>query len=117
MSESLQSASPLLPEESIYAEVVRQIFKDFVSCGAEVSFPEKAAYPFEDTLHANLLPVVHELMRHNRPMLMKIVYRVDIPEARLGRVLENLALDEASGALTTLIIEREKQKINLRKQW
>jgi hypothetical protein len=47
---------------------------------------------------------------------MKIIYRVDIPEARLGRVLENLALDEASGALTTLIIEREKQKINLRKQ-
>jgi hypothetical protein len=116
MSESLQSAGSLLPEESIYAEVARQIYKDFVSCGAVVSFPEKAAYPFEETLHANLLPAVHDLMQRNRPMLMKIIYRVDIPEARLGRVLENLALDEASGALTTLIIEREKQKIHLRKQ-
>jgi hypothetical protein len=116
MSESLQSKGSLLPEESIYADVARQIYKDFASCGADVSFPEKPGFPYENTLSVHLFPVVLELMQNNRPMLMKIIYRVDIPETRLGRVLENLALDEASEALTNLIIDREKQKINLRKQ-
>lgn len=116
MSEMLESTGSLLPEESIYADVARQIFKDFSSCGADVNFPERPGVPYEKTLSIYLLPVVHALMRNNRPMLMKIVYRVDIPEARLGRVLENLPLDEASDALTALIIDREKQKIKLRKQ-
>lgn len=107
--------SSSLPEASIYRELASQIYKDFVSCGAEIRFEEKPQGPWEASLRAVVAAAVKQLMRENRNLLMKIVYRVDIPEARLGRAIENMTADEASEQLTDLIIAREKQKIYLRR--
>lgn len=104
-----------LSAPGMYEEVCRQIAKDFNSCGADVSFPAQPDAQLSYAIEQSLLPVVSQLVRHHRSQLLKIVYRVDIPESQLGRALENLHAGEASLTLTRLIVSREIQKVILRK--
>lgn len=103
-----------LPERDLYHELAAQIRKDFVSCGAEVDFPPNHDKDTYATLAEYLSPVITDLLRTDRNKMMKVIYRVDIPENQLGRALENVAATEAAQVLTDLVIAREKKKIEMR---
>jgi len=115
MSELPALLTQELSASGMYEEVCRQIAKDFGSCGVEVVFLEHPGTSAAMALVETLSPVMTELVRHHRSQLLKIVYRVDIPESQLGRTLENLQAGDASHALTLLIISREIRKVILRK--
>jgi len=110
-----QEHSSQLPEPLWYTDVALQVYKDFVSCGADILFPEDPGANWKHTLTLCILPVIQDLVRTDRAKLMKLVYRVDIPESRLGKALENLNPQQSAETLTQLIIEREEQKIRIRR--
>lgn len=115
MSELATTRGGLDEYRDLYREVAQQIYKDFVTCGASIRFPESGGPRPEETLYDTVLPVVQELLASNRNQLMKLIYRVDIPEAQLGRALENAGAEESGRLLARMIVRREIQKIEIRR--
>jgi len=104
-----------VPELPLYPDVARQLFKDFTTCGVPMELPEILEGQWEDRLALLIQPIVADLITRKRAVLMKIIYRVDIPENHLGRSIEGLDHEEASVVIARLIVTREKQKVESRR--
>lgn len=105
-----------LPDVPMYREVARQIFKDFAACGTEIEFPEQSAPDWEAQLVSILTPVVESLISGERSRLLKIIYRVDLSENKLGQAIENLGRSESATVIAKLIVAREKLKVEYRRK-
>lgn len=98
-------------------EVVRmtaeQVKKDFSFHNIEITFSgnEQTAYA---ELKAQLTPLLAELFEKNRPRLMQLLYRIDVPEKEWKKVLA-LNTDEQPSKLSEIILEREFMKALTRK--
>lgn len=98
-------------------EVVRmtaeQVKKDFSFHQMEITFSgnEQTAYA---ELKAQLTPLLTELFEKNRPRLMQLLYRVDVPEKDWKKVLAMNA-DAQAEKLSEIILEREFMKALTRK--
>jgi hypothetical protein len=117
MSDAVTHSGSRLPSDSLCEEIARQLVKDFASCGIELLPPDSPCQSCDEFLSRMAGPAVRELVRRQRPLLMKVIYRVDIPESQLGKALENLPEEEAAQTLTAMIIARERQKIHLRRSF
>jgi hypothetical protein len=60
---------------------------------------------------------VARLLDHNPAMLMSILYRIDVSEAQVQNVLKLAGHDEISDRLAELIIDRQLQKLRLRRRY
>jgi hypothetical protein len=60
---------------------------------------------------------VVRLLDQNPGMLMSILYRIDVPESQVQDVLRRVGHDEIPDRLTDLIVERELQKVHLRRKY
>lgn len=110
---SLRRQDSALPAHDDFSATKAQIIKDF---GSDLHHPAiDQATDYDQLTHALHRSLDH-LLRGAKPRLMQLIYRVDISEARLGRELENLNADEAAHRLAHLIVERERQKIELRRR-
>src|SRR5215510_333334 len=93
-------------------EVIRmtaeQVKKDFSFHRMEITFSgnEQTAYT---ELKTQLTPLLTELFEKNRPRLMQLLYRVDVPERDWKKVLA-LNADEQPEKLAEIILEREFMK-------
>lgn len=68
-------------------------------------------------LQQKLTAFINELILNDFQKLITILYRVDVDEKKLKRILkENIGTD-AGEIIANLIIEREIQKIETRKQF
>lgn len=68
-------------------------------------------------LHQKLTAFINNLIVNDFQKLISILYRVDVDEKKLKRILiENTGMD-AGEIIAALIIERELQKIETRKQF
>jgi hypothetical protein len=99
----------------LYPDVAKQLQKDFAICGITLDFPTELVKSPEDTLFAVVYPAVKAVLKDQPNLMFKIIYRVDIAEHVLGRVMENKTGEVAYVSLTQLIIDRETQKVKLRK--
>lgn len=54
---------------------------------------------------------VSHLLDHDLNALMNILYRIDLPEHKVIKILEIGAPSEVASELTKAIIERERQKV------
>ncbi|MFY0687029.1 MAG: hypothetical protein JXQ90_07690 [Cyclobacteriaceae bacterium] len=70
-----------------------------------------------DRLHAWLARIVNYLLEKDFARLMNALYRIDVPETKVKHILTLSDPDNLASALTTAIIEREKQKVVLRKKY
>jgi len=70
---------------------------------------------FED-LRNSLVNTVSLLITNNFGKLVSVLYRIDVNENRLRNLLKNTEADSAS-VIADLIIERQFQKIEARKQF
>lgn len=90
-------------------EVVRmtaeQVKKDFSFHNMEITFSgnEQTAYA---ELKAQLTPLLAALFEKNRPRLMQLLYRIDVPERDWKKVLA-LNENEQPSKLSEIILERE----------
>ena len=54
---------------------------------------------------------IRELIDHDFPRLVDLLYRIDVDEARLRAALRGKEGEETSGLIADLIIERQLEKI------
>src|SRR5690606_40903752 len=54
---------------------------------------------------------INELILHDFPKLVNILYRIDVDETQLKDMLKKYEHDDAGYVIAQLIIDREKQKI------
>jgi hypothetical protein len=93
-------------------EIVRmtaeQVKKDFSFHQMEITFSgnEQTAYA---ELKAQVTPLLEELFIKDRPRLMQLLYRVDVPERDWKKVL-TLNAGEQAEKLSEIILEREFMK-------
>lgn len=59
---------------------------------------------------------MNELIKNDFNHLVQILYRLDVSEAKLKQVLRNNPNEDAGKIISSLIIERQLQKIQSRRQ-
>jgi hypothetical protein len=59
----------------------------------------------------------NNLIQHDFPELVNLLYRIDISEEKLRRILKENPDENAGKIITTLVIERLSQKIRSRKEF
>jgi hypothetical protein len=68
-------------------------------------------------LHQKLTAFINELILNDFQRLISILYKVDVDEKKLKRILKENTGTDAGEIIANLIIEREIQKIETRKQF
>lgn len=63
-----------------------------------------------------LSKLINEMILHHFDQLIQILYRIDVDEVKLKKILKNNANEDAGIIIAQLIIERQVQKINLRQK-
>ncbi|MEO5782195.1 MAG: hypothetical protein ABIQ07_02930 [Ginsengibacter sp.] len=71
----------------------------------------------KNELQQKLTAFINELILNDFQRLITILYRVDVDEKKLKRILIENAGTEAAEIIAILIIERQIQKIETRKQF
>ena len=71
----------------------------------------------KNELQQKLTAFINELIVNDFQRLITILYRIDVDEKKLKRILLENAGTDAAEIITTLVIEREIQKIETRKQF
>jgi hypothetical protein len=67
--------------------------------------------------YGQLKATVDELIVHDFPRLVQILYQLDVPEQKLKVMLQQHPAADAADIITKLMIERQIQKIEFRKQF
>ena len=68
-------------------------------------------------LHQKLTVFINDLILNDFQKLIAILYKIDVDEKKLKRILRENTGTDAGEIIATLIIERELQKIETRKQF
>lgn len=68
-------------------------------------------------LQEELTAFINDLIKNDFQRLVSILYKVDVEEAKLKRILKEEAGKDAATIISTLIIEREIQKIESRERF
>jgi hypothetical protein len=64
-----------------------------------------------------LVDAVNQLLLHNFDRLIAILYRVDVDELKLKRLLKEQAEEDAARIIVMLLIQRQEQKIRTREEF
>ena len=70
-----------------------------------------------ESLHDKLSDHINHLIQNDFQKLALILYRIDVNEEKLKRLLEENTNKDASTIITDLIIERQLQKIKSRQEF
>ncbi len=70
-----------------------------------------------DAVRAFLVARITHLLDRNPALLLHVLYRVDVAERDVKRVFAEGAPADVPGALADLLIERQLQKVRLRRQY
>ena len=81
---------------------------------ADTDLPEDLS---KNELQEKLTSFINELIVNDFQRLITILYRVDVDEKKLKRILKENIETDAGEIIANLIIEREIQKIETRKQF
>ncbi len=79
----------------------------------EIAIPATASL---DELKEKLAVHINDLINHDFQKLIFLLYRIDVDENKMRRLLEQKEGENAAGLITDLIIERQLQKIESRKK-
>lgn len=71
----------------------------------------------EQALVQKLSEFINHLIQADFQKLVRILYKADVNEDRLKLLLQKHAHEDAAPVIANLIIEREQQKINSRRQF
>ncbi len=91
------------------AELIQYINKDMA-----LQLPEKISFAeLEEKLSAS----INQLIQNNFEKLVSLLYRIDVSERKLKNLLQDHANENAGKIIAQLIIERQLEKIALRKKY
>ena len=78
-----------------------------------IELPGKISY---EELHNLLAEHINHLIKHDFEKLIRYLYRIDVHEQKLKFLLEKSHNEDAGNIISSLIIERQEQKIKSRQQ-
>lgn len=81
--------------------------------GAELNDPSGVL----GALRAELIEQVETLLRDRRELLMSLLYRIDVDEALVVDTFRSYPYDTIASRLADLIIERQVQKVQIRRAY
>jgi hypothetical protein len=90
-------------------ELIQYINKDMA-----LELPEKISFA---ELEEKLSAAVNELIQNNFEKLVSLLYRIDVSEKKLKNLLQDHANENAGKIIAQLIIERQLEKMALRKKY
>ena len=91
------------------AELIQYINKDMA-----LQLPEKISFAeLEEKLSAS----INQLIQNNFEKLVSLLYRIDVSERKLKNLLQDHANENAGKIIAQLIIERQVEKMTLRKKY
>ncbi len=70
----------------------------------------------EATLYNQLVEQINTLIKDDFEKLVQLLYRIDVSEQKLKMLLQTNPNEDAAKLIASLIIERQIQKIELRKK-
>ncbi|TVP49015.1 MAG: hypothetical protein EA341_10080 [Mongoliibacter sp.] len=91
-------------------EVLSILKKDF-------DLPVETKVADEDSLFRLLVPIVHRMLDREFERLLQICYRIDIGEEKLKKILHESPPENMAEELTRAMIDRQVQKIEIRKKY
>ena len=91
----------------------KEIISD-INQSLEISLPSSIS--LEELKHKLTLHINH-LINHDFEKLVFYLYRIDVDETKMKRLLEQKEGENAAGLIADLIIERQIQKIKSRQQF
>ncbi|MDB5222566.1 MAG: hypothetical protein JWN83_1233 [Chitinophagaceae bacterium] len=94
-----------MAEKELIQIINKQIATDFVE---NISMQE---------LQQKLIVFINELIQTDFKKLVAILYKIDVDEHKLRSILRENSGKDAADIIAVLIIEREMQKIQTRKQF
>lgn len=88
------------------AELIRLINSELAT-----ELPEKNSY---EEIHAELSDYINNLIKSDFDRLLAYLYRIDVNEQKLKKLLQQFPQEDAGNIIASLIIERQEQKIKTR---
>ena len=91
------------------AELIHMINKQLdTDIGEDIQMPE---------LEQKLIAFINTLIQHDFQKLVFLLYKIDVDENKLKKILKEEVGTDSANIIARLIIEREIQKIKTRKQF
>jgi len=81
-----------------------------INSALEIELSAELTY---EELHANLTREITKLIEHDFEKLVYYLYRIDVHEDKMRRLLEKSNGENAASLIAELIIERQLQKITV----
>jgi hypothetical protein len=78
---------------------------------------ELSGIPTEEALQAALAERINAMIKYDFGALVQLLYRIDINETRLRRLLDEKRENDAGVIIAILVIERQWQKIESRRKY
>ena len=91
-----------------YLQEAENLLSKFAITAASNLFPDH-------TYKKKIYDAVNYLLIHNFDKLVNILYRVDVSENKLKTALKNNRETDAALVITDLLIQRQAEKLNTRK--
>jgi len=85
--------------------------------GWELTAPETGQAWTESDLEAQLAAKINILIQRDFGALVQLLYRIDVSETRLRRLLDENSGEDAGLLIAQLIMERQWQKIESRRRY
>lgn len=82
-----------------------------INTSLEISLPETLS---QEELREKLAAHINHLINHDFEKLVYYLYRIDVDEHKMRRLLEQREGENAAGLIADLIIERQVQKMKSR---
>jgi replicative superfamily II helicase len=90
-------------------ELIQYINKDMA-----LELPEKISFA---ELEEKLAASINQLIQNNFEKLVSLLYRIDVSEKKLKNLLQDHVNENAGKIIAQLIIERQLEKMALRKKY
>lgn len=102
-----------MPDDALLPETLSVLRAAF---GTDETAPVPATLTLDD-VRRFLVSRITPLLDRNPAHLMSLLYRIDVAEDRVQEVLASAPPEAIPGALADLIIDRQLQKVRLRRRY
>lgn len=99
-----------MEEKEIYPAVLKKISNDFSTNRTSIEILEEYSKDL-DALKLHLSKKIEEMMEKDFDRFLNNLYRIDVSEAKVKRVLNEAPFESIPSHLADLIIERQVQRI------
>lgn len=99
-----------MEEKELYPAVLKKVSKDFSTFKTKIEVAEDYSKDME-VMKSHLSKKVAEMMEKDFERFLNNMYRIDVSEIKVKKILNESPLGTVSDQLAELIIERQLQRI------